>query len=94
MIEMIIDKRAGKQALGRLNKILKNSQNVKIKSGWSREGGAGFIKEDLRDVGVCLATNEILIEFLGGMNPMTVKSKDLNLRETEELLKFIGERYE
>lgn len=79
-------------------KALKASIRAKIAAGWGREDGAGFIAEDIRS---------ILLERPNKKYPsrviITMKSAfkkfmtldqgigDYNLRETEELLRFVQE---
>jgi hypothetical protein len=70
---------------------------LKVKAGWSREGGAGFIMEDIREVR--LNADRTLTIMIGGENETektwlkwTVKTADLNLRETEELIKYLEKR--
>ena len=60
------------------------SRNNKIKSGWSRESGSGFVMEDIIDV-ISIGKK---IEFIFGWGKQTLEIKELNLRETEELIKF------
>ena len=70
-------------------RMLRNSKTLKIKNGWSRNVGAGFVDADLTDA-TLLTENRILIEFPGWNQK--VKTGDLNLRETEELIKFLEGR--
>lgn len=78
-----------KNADSKMLRMLRNSQSQKIKNGWSRDVGAGFVKADLTNA-TLLTENRILIE-LPGWN-QKVKTGDLNLRETEELIKYIEGR--
>lgn len=68
-------------------KRLRVSKSVKEKSGWSKETGAGFILEDIHDI--TLNEDNIHIvgrDFLILYNGLT---KDLNLRETIEAIRWI-----
>ena len=76
---------------------LRNSRALKVKAGWSREGGAGFIMEDIR--GVHLNPDKTITILTGGENetektwlPLTVSVGQLNLRETEEVIKYLEKR--
>lgn len=69
-----------------LLKALRNSRTLKIKAGWSREVGAGFIKEDIAEISK--DGKNINITLLNNYT-MEVETKDLNLRETEEAIKFL-----
>ncbi|MGQ9642111.1 MAG: hypothetical protein ACUVUF_08370 [Candidatus Bathycorpusculaceae bacterium] len=70
---------------------------MKVKAGWSRNVAAGFIMEDVRDVH--LNADKSLTIMVAGENETekawlkwTVKTADLNLRETEELIKYLEKR--
>ena len=67
-------------------KALRNSRTLKIKAGWSREVGAGFIKEDIAEISK--DGKNIKITLLNNYT-MEVETKDLNLRETEEAITFL-----
>lgn len=69
-----------------LLKALRNSRTLKIKAGWSREVGAGFIKEDIAEISK--DGKNIKITLLNNYT-MEVETKDLNLRETEEAITFL-----
>jgi len=71
----------------RLLRILRASRAEKIRQGWSRASGAGFIFEDIESVKL----NEdktITIKF-GWGHVQDFKAGDLNLRETEELIEWL-----
>jgi len=74
----------------RLQKILSSSMSIKKKAGWSRDVGAGFIKNDIKSV-VLYPDNSFKIVFKWD-HEQKFKAGDLNLRETEELLKWVKER--
>jgi len=78
-----------KDADSKMLRMLRNSKSLKEKYGWSRDVGAGFVEADLTDA-TLLTENRILIEFPGWNQK--VKTGDLNLRETEELILFIEGR--
>ena len=78
-----------KNADSKMLRMLRNSKTLKIKNGWSRNVGAGFVDADLTDA-TLLTENRILIEFPGWNQK--VKTGDLNLRETEELILFLEGR--
>jgi len=82
---------------------LRMSRNNKIKHGWSRENGAGFICEDISDVkrseqitetvrnGEVIKTTKkkaITIIMDEGHTEHQTTVPELNLRETEEMIKF------
>ena len=66
-------------------KALRMSRALKEKAGWSREIGAGFIVEDITKMN--LSGKDIHFTF--GWGEQTIAIKDLNLRETEEAIKFL-----
>lgn len=68
----------------RLIKALRNSRTLKIKNKWSREVGAGFIEADITDI--IYRKDGIRFTFTWGSQ--TIPIGDLNLRETEEALKW------
>jgi hypothetical protein len=77
---------------------LRASLTVKKKLGWSRNIGAGFVAEDLCGVQYLGSTKVIRI-FMGEemIGPNTLiydihSIADLNLRETEELIKWLEEK--
>lgn len=78
-----------KNAETKMLRMLRNSKAIKEKNGWSNNVGAGFVKEDLTNA-ILLANNTILIEFPGWNQK--VKTGDLNLRETNELIKYLEEK--
>jgi hypothetical protein len=69
-----------------LLKRLKNSLAVKQKSGYSREVGAGFVAEDLRDIYQDIS-GEIIVSTEAFNQRMHIR--DINLRETEEAIRFV-----
>lgn len=80
---------------GLLMKILKNSIKTKRKAKWSREAGAGFIKEDIRNIEVAESNrlqNKHTLTFTFGWNQkQRLTASELNLRETEEALRWVEE---
>ncbi len=64
---------------------LKQSLKEKTKAGWARDIGAGFIAEDID--GVSLRGNSVHI--ITPTFTQNIPIKELNLRETEELIKAI-----
>ena len=115
-----------KNDFSKMLRMLRNSRTLKIKHGWSRDMGAGFIKEDIKEVellktcpfgvtrneacedDVCQnceyrkvegkdiickypPPNAIKIAFYFD-HVQTFKTNDLNLRETEELIKWLIEK--
>lgn len=78
-----------KDADSKMLRMLRNSKTLKEKYGWSRNVGAGFVKRDVTDA-TLLTEKRIRLEFPGWNQ--TVKTGDLNLRETEELIKFLEGR--
>lgn len=66
-------------------KALRMSRALKEKAGWSREMGAGFIAEDITEMKIVGKD----IHFTFGWGEQTIAIKDLNLRETEESIKFL-----
>jgi len=79
-----------KNSLSKMLRMLRNSRTLKIKHGWNREIGAGFIKEDIKEAEL-LPANTIKIAFYFD-HVQTFKTNDLNLRETEELIKWLIEK--
>ena len=65
---------------------LKHSRAVKIKSQWSRITGTGFIAEDIQEItklddhAIAIQTPAFVLKGL---------TNELNLRETEECIKFM-----
>jgi len=70
----------------RMLRALRNSRTLKVKYGWSRESGAGFISEDIKDAS--LVGKKIRIYF-NWLHQQDFDTCDLNLRETEELIKYL-----
>jgi len=67
---------------------LRMSKHRKIKSGWSREMGAGFIKEDINFIKPNL-DEMIVISYCKPPFFLITTPFGLNLRETEEAIKFL-----
>lgn len=59
---------------------------MKIKNGWSREAGAGFIAEDILSI-ARVKNTLLLFEFTWGTQKIQIN--ELNLRETEEAIEFM-----
>ena len=70
-----------------LVKAVKMSATMKLKNGWIRDGGSGFIVADIHYV-YTPEPNTVTIQF-HWPHTQTFKLSDLNLRETEELLSFL-----
>lgn len=72
-------------------KALRMSYYQKSKNGWSNETGAGFIAEDLVEVGCDVdEQGKIIIDLKNnGDDWWTVRIPELNLRETKELIIFL-----
>ncbi|MFA5307592.1 MAG: hypothetical protein WC365_09145 [Candidatus Babeliales bacterium] len=66
-------------------KALRNSRKLKIKHGWSRDIGSGFIAQDITRI----APLPDGLGFLFSWGTQTIKIADLNLRETEETIKWL-----
>jgi hypothetical protein len=71
-------------------KVLKMSRTAKIKAGWSREIGAGFINDDIEAVAIKEGKFQtiFIIKFSWG-SQSELSVNELNLRETEELIKWV-----
>ena len=70
----------------KLLRMLRNSKTLKEKNGWSREMGAGFIKEDIKSLKL---GSDKTITVTAESFTLTGKTGDFNLRETEEMMKFL-----
>lgn len=68
---------------------LRMSKNNKEKANWSREIGAGFIKEDITGIEP-LEDKSLRFTFSWGSQNIPVS--ELNLRETEEAIKYLEEK--
>lgn len=79
-----------KSSYSKIQRKLSASKKAKEKNNWSRESGAGFIAEDIK--GLALHEKKILFSFSWGSQLIPVK--ELNLRETEEALKYVLEKLE
>jgi len=71
----------------KLLRMLRNSRTLKIKHGWSRAAGAGFIKDDVGEVRLN-PDNTFTIHF-NFLHVQTFTTGDLNLGETEELIEYL-----
>jgi hypothetical protein len=71
-------------------KALRMSRKFKIKANWSRKVSAGFVAEDIESItlGAKVYVYNLNFRFKGGRE-QTISIKELNLRETEEAIKFI-----
>lgn len=70
----------------RMLRMLRNSKTLKEKHGWARETGAGFIADDIMDVQI-LDKGHLYFRFPCHRQAMRIR--DLNLRETEEAIKYL-----
>jgi len=71
----------------RLLGALRMSEHNKKKHGWSRDVGAGFIVDDLLDIEP-VGKSSVRLKF-GWGGEQTTPIPQLNLRETEEAIKFL-----
>ena len=75
----------------KLLKMLRTSKTLKEKNGWSRAMGAGFVKDDLDSISL---SHDKTITIVTEAFTVTGKTGDFNLRETEEMIKFVeGKKY-
>lgn len=72
----------------RILRMLRNSRTLKQKNKWSREAGAGFIAEDIQNIWLFDDEHKTL-GFRFPWRCQYFKTGDLNLRETEEVIKFL-----
>lgn len=87
-----------------LLKMARQSLAIKKKAGWSRDIGAGWTKEDIVDLrpiakgggGICPTCGQRIPEeatasftLVDHVGEYTMTMKDLNLRETEEVVKWL-----
>lgn len=77
----------------RLGAALKDSVSMKRRSGWSDRVSVGFIMEDITDVTVD-KTDDRIITIKTPAFEMWITLPELNLRETEELLRYIENHLE
>ena len=70
----------------KLLRMLRNSKTLKEKNRWTRKSGAGFIKEDIKSLK--LGSDKTIIVTAETFT-VTGKTGDYNLRETEEMIKFL-----
>lgn len=70
----------------KLLRMLRNSKTLKEKNGWTRRAGAGFIKEDVKSLQ--LGSGKTITVTTESFT-LTGKTGDFNLRETEEMIKFL-----
>lgn len=68
---------------------LEKSREEKIKSGWSRQVSAGFIAADITEAAYCHQPRINRIEITYSGQKQNFYIADLNLRETEELIKYV-----
>ena len=75
----------------RMLKALRMSAKIKIKSGWSRDIGAGFIAVDIQNMQLLdkVNTPSYQIRFTFTWGNQDIPIADLNLRETEEAIKWL-----
>lgn len=67
-------------------RMLRNSRAVKVKSGYTRDISAGFIADDIQSI--TLNPDKSLRIFFAGIY-QSIFTRDLNLRETEEAIKWL-----
>lgn len=72
----------------RMLRMLRNSKTLKEKNGWSRDGGTGFIADDIQCIWLFDEKNKTLGIRLP-IGTLFWKPADFNLRETEEAIKFL-----
>lgn len=72
-------------------RMLRNSRTMKEKHGWSRNSGAGFVSEDIKEV-TLLPDKKIQIDF-HWPHTQIFETGDLNLRETDELISYLTNDY-
>lgn len=68
-------------------RMLRNSRTLKVKYGWSRNIGAGFIKDDIKTVH--LNSDKTFTIHFNFLHTQTFTTGDLNLRETDEVIKYL-----
>jgi len=73
----------------KLLRMLRNSKTKKEKNGWTRNAGAGFIKEDIKSLKL---GSYNIITITTESFTLTGKTGDFNLRETEEMIRFVEEK--
>jgi len=76
----------------RLIKSLRMSITGKKKSGWSREVGVGFVKDDIKSIHYLNDYSKKLLIRFNWNAVLLVFIDELNLRETEEALNFLLEQ--
>lgn len=74
-----------KNNLSQLTKAVRHSLSLKKKSGWSRMAGPGFLAEEI----ISAIWFEKKVTVRTPAYEITAPLLDFNLRETEELLKWI-----
>lgn len=67
-------------------RMLRNSRTLKVKSGWSRNVGSGFIAEDITNLTL---NPDKTITVTTQAFKLTQKTSEFNLRETEELIRWL-----
>lgn len=70
----------------RLLKMLRMSEKRKEQHGWSRNVSAGFIAEDIKEV---ILNEDKTITVITEAFTLTQKPIEYNLRETQELIKWL-----
>ena len=70
-------------------RMLRNSKTLKIKARWSRKVSCGFIKEDIDTITL---NEDKTITVTTQAFSLTQNVRDYNLRETEELIKFLEDQ--
>jgi len=79
-----------KSAKTRMLKKLRASRAAKVKAGWSRKTSPGFIAKDITDVSLAQVwVNDIQICVKTPAFGLIWKTRQFNLRETEEIIKFL-----
>jgi len=86
-LDSMFPKYSYKSGKSQLLKKLKASLAIKKRKGWSSEIGAGFVAADINDC--WLNSDGTITLILFGDTAHIVKVKQLNLRETEELIKWL-----
>lgn len=83
----LMSKYEWKNDTSKLLRKLRNSRTLKEKYGWSRDIGTGFIKDDINSV--TLNPDGTFTIAFGFNHTQTFTTTDLNLRETEELVRYL-----
>lgn len=72
----------------KLLRMLRMSLAMKRKKGWSRDTGCGFIAEDVKDVRLNVDKTVNIVFHWSDDRASKFSMWSLNLRETEELLRY------